>query len=314
MIIGTVKEIWRHPVKSMAGEQLETCSVGSLGIPGDRGWALRDEVSQEITNGKRIPRLMQCAARYQQQPVNGTIPHVEITFDDGTKVTSNDPDVNSRLTAALGRPVTLWPRQPASEKQHYRRKSASARLMAPLVRTSTFRSLLPQLTKLPGLNDQLRGLFSRESNEPIPDISLLPAEVLEFTSPPGTYFDAFPINVLTTASLATMSAFNPGAVWDVRRFRPNFLIETGGDVEGLIESTWAGRTLRLGTVELTCEIPCARCGMTTHAQKDLPKDSSVLRSIVKDANQNLGMYASVAKPGEVRTGDHVELLQANAEK
>jgi uncharacterized protein YcbX len=307
MIIGTVKEIWRHPVKSMTGELLESCSVGPLGIPGDRGWALRDEVSQEITNGKRIPRLMQCAARYQQEPVNGSVPHVEMTFHDGTKITSNDPDVNSRLTEALGKQVTLWPRQPASEKQHYRRKSASARLMGPLMRTAAFRSLLPQLTKLPALNAQLRGLFSRESNEPVPDISLLPAEVLEFTSPLGTYFDAFSINVLTTASLSAMAAYNPGAIWDVRRFRPNFLIETAGDVEGLIESTWAGRTLRLGTVELKCEIPCARCGMTTHAQENLPKDSSVLRSIVKDANQNLGMYASVSKPGEVKKGDQVEL-------
>ena len=292
----------------MAGERLENCVVGPIGIPGDRGWALRDEVSQEITNGKRIPPLMQCAARYQEEPLNGSIPHVEITFPDGTSTASNDPNVNARLTEALGKKVTLWPRQPASEKEHYRRKTAGARLMAPLARTSAFRALLPQLTKLPGLNDQLRGLFSRESNEPIPDISLLPAEVLEFTSPLGTYFDAFSINLLTTSSLAAMAVFNPGAVWDVRRFRPNFLIETAGDVEGLIESTWAGRAVRLGTVELKCEIPCARCGMTTHAQKDLPKDSSVLRSIVKDANQNLGMYASVSKPGEVRQGDQVELL------
>jgi hypothetical protein len=137
---------------------------------------------------------------------------------------------------------------------------------------------------------------------------MLPLEVLEFTSPPGTYFDAFPVNILTTASLAAMSAFNPGAIWNVRRFRPNFLFKTVDGIEGLVESTWTGKTLRVGTVELTCEIPCARCGMTTHAQHDLPKDPSVLRSIVKDADQNLGMYASVSKAGEVRIGDRVELL------
>ena len=308
MIVGTIKEIWRYPVKSMAGQRLENCTIGSLGIPGDRGWALRDETTKEITNGKRIPLLMKCAARYVSEPSNGDIPTVQITFPDGTELQSNDPSINSRLSEVFKKNVTLWPRQPATNKEHYRRRSASARLMAPLLRTSAFRSMLPQLTKLPGLSDQLRGLFSRMPNEPVPDISLLPAEVLEFTSPLGTYFDAYSVNLLTTASLKRMATFNPAAMWDVRRFRPNFLIETADGVEDLLESTGAGKTLRLGTVELKAEIPCARCGMTTHAQDGLPKDPSVLRSIVKDADQNLGLYASVSRPGEVKIGDRVEVI------
>lgn len=308
MVVGTIKEIWRYPVKSMAGERLENCSVTSIGIPGDRGWALRDETTKEITNGKRIPLLMKCVARYVAEPSNGDIPNVRITFPDGTEIGSDDPGINPRLSEVLQRRVTLWPRQPATNKEHYRRRSASARLMAPLLRTSGFRSMLPQLTKLPGLNSQLRGLFSRESYEPVPDISLLPAEVLEFTSPLGTYFDAYSVNVLTTASLKKMGTFNPEAIWDVRRFRPNFLIETAAGVEGLVEATWAGKTLRLGTAEIKGEIPCARCGMTMHAQHGLPKDPSILRSIVKDADQNLGLYASVSRPGEVKIGDRVELL------
>ncbi len=308
MIVGTIKDIWRYPVKSMTGERLQNCTVGPLGIPGDRGWALRDETTKEITNGKRIPQLMKCAALYVAEPDNGTIPNVRITLPDGTEIDSNDPGINSRLSELFQKTVTLWPRQPATNKEHYRRRSASARLMAPLLRTSSFRSLLPQLTRLPGLNDQLRGLFSRESNEPVPDISLLPAEVLEFTSPLGTYFDAYSVNVLTTASLKKMETFNPDAIWDVRRFRPNFLIETAEGVEDLVETAWAGKTVRLGTAEIKAEIPCARCGMTTHAQDGLPKDPSVLRSIVKDADQNLGLYASVSKVGAVKIGDSVELF------
>ncbi len=50
-----------------------------------------------------------------------------------------------------------------------------------------------------------------------------------------------------------------------------------------------------------------RCGMTTHAQGDLPKDASVLRSIVRDAEQNLGVYAGVVQTGHVVLGDLVEL-------
>jgi len=136
----------------------------------------------------------------------------------------------------------------------------------------------------------------------------LPTEILEFTSPLGTYFDAFPIHILTTSSLAHMTQLNAKAVWDLRRFRPNFLIETKPGIEGLVETTWGGKILRVGTVELKCEIPTVRCGMTMQAQDGLPKDPSVLRSIVKEADQNLGIYANVINTGQVSLNDSVELL------
>ena len=308
MLLGTIQQIWRYPVKSMAGERLAESLVHSLGIPGDRGWALRDETTREITNGKRIPLLMQCAAVYREQPTNGVIPHVDITMPDGGRIGSDDPAVNARLSEVMGKSVTLWPLQPASNKAHYRRAQFGSRLAGRLSQFSAFRSVLPTLTSFGSMNAALREVFSREADEPIPDISILPPEVLEFTSPPGTYFDAFPIHVLTTASLATMSQLNPTALWDMRRFRPNFMIKTEDRVNGLIEADWGGRTLRLGKVELKCEIPTARCGMTTHAQKDLLKDPSVLRSIVKNADQNLGIYASVITTGQVSEGDRVELI------
>lgn len=308
MIIGIVKEIWRHPVKSMAGERLDDCTVLSLGMPGDRGWALRDEVAKEITNGKQIPMLMQCAARYREEPRNGEIPHVDIAFPDGTTIGSDSPDVNTRLSEMLGKSLTLWPLQPASNKAHYRRNKTGARLAGVMGRFSVFHALLRAMISFGSMNRDLREAFSREAHEPIPDISTLPPEVLEFTSPLGTYFDAFPIHMLTTASLDTMSRLNRDAVWDVRRFRPNFLIQTAAGIEGLVESEWAGKTLRIGSVELKCEIPTMRCGMTMQAQREFPKDPTVLRSIVKDADQNLGIYASVVTIGSVREGDQVELL------
>ncbi len=305
MRIGTVKQIWRYAVKSMAGEQIEACAVGMRGIPADRGWALRDEKIGEITNGKRNPLLMQCAARYREAPANGLIPHVTMRFPNGVELASDAADVNARLSELLGKPVSLWPVQPADNLEHYRRKSPTARVFARLARNRAFRAALPALTSFGKANRELRELFSREPGEPVPDISKLPPEIMEFTSPLGTYFDAFPIHMLTTSSLDTMSRVNPAAQWDVRRFRPNFLIES--DEEGLIESAWAGKNVRLGNIELRCEIPTVRCGMTMQAQQDFPKDPSVLRSIVKDANQNFGIYASVVSAGEVRLGDVVEI-------
>jgi MOSC domain-containing protein len=307
MIVGRVLQIWRHAVKSMAGEKLEACEVGAQGIPGDRGWAVRDETSGEITNGKRIPLLMQCSATYRTAPAAGVNTQAEIVLADGTVTATDDVDVNSQLSRLFGKPVTLWPLQPASDTEFYRRAGTSARIAGRLTRFSSFRSLLPTLTSFGTMNRQMREMFSREAGEPIPDISQMPLEVLEFTSPLGTYFDAFPINLLTTASLKQMTKLNHEAIWDVRRFRPNFLVETKDELEGLVEAGWTGRVLRLGEVELKLEIPCARCGMTTHAQKDLPKDPSILRSIVKEADQNMGIYASVISGGRVSVGDEVEL-------
>jgi uncharacterized protein YcbX len=308
MYIGAVQQIWRYAVKSMAGESLNDCTVGPLGIPGDRGWALRDEKSGEITNGKRIPLLMECAAGYAEPPDYGTGAKVKITFPDGTQIDSGNPEINSRLSQVLGKELSIWPLQPASDKAHYRRKSPAARVLGRLSRFKAFREALPTIISVTNQEAALREYFSREADEPIPNISVLPPEVLEFTSPPGTYFDAFPINVLTTASLEAMARFNPNAVWDVRRFRPNFLIETDKEFEGLIEAGWSGRILRIGSIELKCEIPCERCGMTSHRHSGLPRDPSVLRSIVKNANQNLGVYASVAQSGAVAIGDPVELV------
>jgi uncharacterized protein YcbX len=308
MLIGTVEQIWRYPVKSMAGERLSECLVGPLGLPGDRGWAIRDEIKSEVKTGTRIPLLMQCASKYRDEPDDEHIPHVTIIFPDGSSVASDDTEINARLSAVLGRAVRLWPRQPASDKEHYRRPGTAARVIAPLTEIPGFRALLPTLTKLPTLDSTLREAFSRTPEEPIPDISKLPKELFEFTSPPGTYFDAFPIHVLTTASLAVMSQSNPDADWDVRRFRPNFFVKTEDGVEGLIESEWEGRTLRIGSAEVKCEMPAVRCGMTTNAQTGLPKDNSVLRTIVKKAEQNLGVYANVLKHGRVSQGDPVELV------
>src|SRR6185295_14930623 len=97
MLIGTVQQIWRYPVKSMAGERLEACAVSTLGIPGDRGWALRDETRRETTNGKRIPLLMQCAASYRAEPTNGAVPPVNIMLANGTQISSDDAEVNHAL-------------------------------------------------------------------------------------------------------------------------------------------------------------------------------------------------------------------------
>src|SRR5438128_6074030 len=98
MGVGHVREIWRYPVKSMAGERLDHGHVGAQGLWGDRGWAIRNESSGEIHDAKRHPILMQCSAVYRVEPRADHIPHVEIMLPDGSTVSSDSPAVSQRLS------------------------------------------------------------------------------------------------------------------------------------------------------------------------------------------------------------------------
>jgi uncharacterized protein YcbX len=96
-IVGRISQLWRYPVKSMAGERLERCRIARLGVLGDRGWALRDETAGEIRGAKKLPELLRCTARYLEEPADGTIPPVEMTLPDGTRLRSDDPAAAARL-------------------------------------------------------------------------------------------------------------------------------------------------------------------------------------------------------------------------
>jgi uncharacterized protein YcbX len=103
-----------------------------------------------------------------------------------------------------------------------------------------------------------------------------------------------------------MRMLDPAASWDVRRFRPNVLVQTASD-QGHVERNWVGHSVQIGGVAIRGEMPTIRCAMTMHAQKELPRDPLVLRAIVRDADQCLGLYASVVVTGTVSVGDPVTL-------
>jgi hypothetical protein len=285
MIVGRIAEIWRHPVKSMEGERIARATLGDDGIPGDRAWAVRDEERGGIRGAKKIPRLMQCKARYASEPQPASAaPAPEIVLPGGAVVRASDPGAAERVSAAVEHKVTLWPLLPASALDHYKRGA-------------------PDSTDV---LTELRAIFGRTPDEPLPDLAKFPAEIMQYESPPGTYFDAYPLLILTSATLRRLSSLEPRSVIDVRRFRPNFLIEAEG--EGFPEVAWAGRQLRVGGAALDVVGPCPRCVMITHGFGDVPQDAGLMRTVVKEADQNVGAYARVARGGDVRVGDAVELL------
>jgi hypothetical protein len=285
MQLGRLREIWRHPVKSMEGERIERTPVGARGVPGDRAWAVRDEVRGGIRGAKKIPGLMRCRARYLETPKSDApAPAPEITLPDGTRVAADAPDAAKRVSEAVGAEVTLWPLRPAEDLAHYRRGA-------------------PTHTDVIA---ELRSIFGREEGEPLPDLASMPRELFEYESPPGTYFDAFPLLLVTDATLRRLGELATASRIDVRRFRPNLVIELGTGESGFVEAGWAGARLRVGRALLEVTLPCPRCVMITHAFADLPRDPGLMRTVVREANQCVGVYAVVREPGEVRVGDAVE--------
>ena len=275
-----VAALWQYPVKSMVGHEVGEVSLDTTGMVGDRVWAVRDEERGGIRGGRKIPSLMRLSAR----PVDGH--HVEISSPAGDTVRSDDADVDSRLSALLDHRVTLCPIRPADDLDHYRRGRGDS----------------------DDIITELRAIFGREDDEPLPDLSIFPPALAEFETPPGTYLDAFPLMLMSTSALRAMADALPHSRIDVRRFRPNLVLDTS-DAAGHPEFGWVGQRWRIGAAEVDIVERCPRCVMVTQqVAGDLPPDRSVLRHIVRDLGQNVGVYARVATPGPVRRGDTAERI------
>jgi uncharacterized protein len=121
----------------------------------------------------------------------------------------------------------------------------------------------------------------------------------------GGFFDAATVHLLTTSTLDRLRALYPSGRFDVRRFRPNLVIDTNGR-PGFVEDAWVGQTLTIGDgVRLEVTEPCERCVMTTLAQAGLPYDPGILRAVATGNDLNVGVYARVLRGGIVSRGQAV---------
>jgi uncharacterized protein YcbX len=127
------------------------------------------------------------------------------------------------------------------------------------------------------------------------------SRAVQWTSLPGTFNDGHPVHVLTDASLRGASALHPEGEWDVRRFRPNVLIEAAGD--DFPEDGWG--TVRLGDVALDVYKRTTRCAMTARSQPGLDDDLGVPRTLARNRKAQIGVYARVTRSGTIATGDGV---------
>ena len=125
-----------------------------------------------------------------------------------------------------------------------------------------------------------------------------------------SHLDAAPVHVLTTASLAWLSARLGAEEVDVARFRPNILIATPDRAAGRVEDSWVGARLSMGTAILEVTGRAERCVMVTMGQTGLDADERILRLLAEESEACFGVYARVVTVGTIPVGAPV--MQANA--
>jgi len=131
------------------------------------------------------------------------------------------------------------------------------------------------------------------------------SRAIEWTMPKDRFVDAYPVLVMSTAGLRVGAAAYAAGAWDVRRFRPNILIELEG--QGWLEDAWAERALRIGTAQLVPRRRCIRCTMVNRAQPGLDRDVNIYKTLNRIHGGDAGMWTEVARPGWVSEGDVVEI-------
>jgi MOSC domain-containing protein len=266
--IGTVVSLFRYPVKSMMGEELNASDVTDRGLVGDRAYAVVDSADGKIASAKnprKWPQLFDFRAAFIEPPrTPAKLPPVRITLPNGTIVNSDQSGLDHVLSDAMKRQVTL------------------------------------RATQLGAVNAEeywpdMAGLDHRDT-------------VTDFTLPEGTFFDCATVHLLTTATLDRLRELYPSGRFEVRRFRPNIVVQLSSDEKTFAENAWIGHAVAIGSaVRLNITGPCGRCVMTTLPQGDLPKDTGILRTAAHHNRAIVGVYAEAVQGGTIRRGDSVRI-------
>jgi uncharacterized protein YcbX len=107
--IGKVSELWRYPVQSLQGERLAALDFTAEGAVGDRGYCIVDDTGEGGTAARpQWKKLIGWRARYLSEArAGGALPKVEIVFDDGTAMVSDDARLGDAISERLGRRARL---------------------------------------------------------------------------------------------------------------------------------------------------------------------------------------------------------------
>ena len=291
-VVGSVAGLWRFPVKSMRGEQLDQAELTGRGLLGDRAYALIDRDTGKVVSAKSVrlfPELLGCRGAFVAPPQTGReLPPVRIELPNGASVTSDSSEADSVLSAYFRRDVTLARSAPDDftiDQYH-----PDVENLDPDGHRDTF------------VEQKLGSAFFAQAG-------------LASPVPVGSFFDLFPLTLLTTSTLAKLNELQPESRFDQRRFRMNVIV--GAREPGFVENDWVGRELAIGAaVRLKVALPDPRCVMTTLAQDELPKDIDILRTLTRHNRIQVGaagqfpcagVYAVIEAQGIMRIDDQIML-------
>lgn len=231
MMVGRVTELWRYPVKSMAGERLDAADVSWHGVAGDRRWAfIRPGLERSDFPWLTIRELGEMG-HYRprfSEPDRPDRSETVVTTPDLEELDVADPV----LAARLGDGVRLV--------------------------------------------KQNRGVF-----------------------------DIAPLSLISTQSITAIEA-RVGAGLEVRRFRPNVVVEATGS-DPFPEDAWVGAELAIGEFVMRVDQRDERCVMVNVDPETTARDPRILRTIAREREACLGVYGSPVRPGTVRVGDAVAI-------
>ncbi len=236
--LGRLSALFRYPVKSMAGQRLESAQLGWHGVEGDRRFAFRrlaDRGAFPWLTASRLPELL----RYQ--PVGR---------EDGA-----------------GEPLPTHVRTPDGREY-------------------------------PLADEALREEIATRHRADV--------ELMQFKH--GIFDDAT-VSVIATGTVQGI-AREAGLDADVRRFRPNLVIDTT-DARPFEEDRWVGRVLEFGregtgpAVSLT--LRDLRCVMVNLDPDTAAANAEVMKAVVRMNDNYAGVYGTVVRTGELRVGQVVSL-------
>src|SRR5579875_1045911 len=241
MLIGHVKEIVRHPVKSFTGESVQKSKIMEYGLYGDRSHAFLDATRPgKFLTITQFPEMVRYKARFAGEEIMDQYPHVEITTPEGKVINWGDEELTKDI--------------------------------------------------------------ERKSNRKISLVTYTPNNV-----PLGAIEEEH-IQLVTDASIEKLKESWGQSELDFRRFRPNLFISLQDKIP-FIEETWLGRRVKIGpNVVLELKRHCERCMIITVDPENAERDSTLLKTVVKERNNYFGVYASVIQTGEIQVGDKVLLL------
>lgn len=286
--MASVQALFRFPVKSMAGEQVTTATLTPHGLLGDRRYALVDAESGGIASAadpRRWAALLRCRARYVEEPGGEELPPVLIEMPDGTTVSSDDVGVDSVLSKALGRAVTLVP------VPHEHGGDAMLLTAERVADQGYWLSVLDAYSALGNAGERPRPVIGNVA----------------------------PLHLVTTATVRQVHRLAGGGSLGVGRLRANVVIDWPGT--GFVENDWPSQTLTIGGIAIEVLMPTPRCVLPTLPTADHPDRD---RRLLQAARQNrillaalgpspcLGVYARPTTPGTLSTGAPVALSALKA--